>query len=453
MNRTFANTNIAHTVGNMTAFMREFIKNMFGDKYFRHIHVASRLAYREQKREENSDYEFIKNKPPILIIRPKVEIYNDDIFGAYSRLMTNYDDMSQVSDCSNMMPFYTDKVKGCAINYLMNRIRVYFDCTVRVETEYEQINMYHYIRTRYMNERPYWVNTSLEFPIPRDMIEYVAHMSGVPITGDNGTVKDFLDYMNTHSNKYITMKKNNASSQYDFFMYYPLTVEYIFTDFSKEDPSKHNWATDYADISFTIATEFNAVGLFEFTAKNAAKELGMDLSIKTNTDDAITIIPYFTISNLFEHTKCDNGFVMYASQIFDVEPQADGSAPPYDILDMSPLFEKTNIKDIIVYHNEQGIPNDILLQFIVMKNNEQLHEVVVKDNTNEGDFEINWDDLSLKIYNIDVGATYRLVIYLNNLYIQQLGDNYNNTISSYEQPVSNHDKRGRTTHDDEQGIK
>lgn len=444
MNKTIVNSSIAHTVGNVTTLFTEFLKSVFPKNYFRHIHVNNRMAYREQKKEENSDYEFIKKNKPILIIRPKVEVFNPDIFMTYSLFTTNLYGIEITNKAGNFMPFYLDKDKGCGISYLMNRIRVIFDCTILVDTEFEQINQYSFFYNYFTPDYVYRMNTALEVYIPPGLIELVSAYSGVPIKDpDTNTTKKFLDYMMAHCNKYVTYKERTSSSTNDFFMFYPLSIDYVFTDISKDDPNKKSWAVNSCAINFTLTTEFNTVGIYNFTTTRTDAEIGMDMNITTKTNDIVNIIPYFTIGNLFDTVKSDNGFQLFYTQAFETDPDKKDKA---DTLDLTGIFEDTNSKDIITYHNKNGIPNSVFIQFIIMKNNDKLVETT--------DYTIDWDNMSITVLKSDPDVTYRLVIFINNLYVNELMDNLNNMNMSYEQQVGKtSDKTIRTRSDNEIGVK
>lgn len=444
MNKTIVNSSIAHTVGNVTTLFTEFLKSVFPKNYFRHIHVNNRMAYREQKKEENSDYEFIKKNKPVLIIRPKVEVFNPDIFMTYSLFTTNLYGVEITNKAGNFMPFYLDKDKGCGISYLMNRIRVIFDCTILVDTEFEQINQYSFFYNYFTPDYVYRMNTALEVYIPPGLIELVSAYSGVPIKDpDTNTTKKFLDYMMAHCNKYVTYKERTSSSTNDFFMFYPLSIDYVFTDISKDDPNKKSWAVNSCAINFTLTTEFNTVGIYNFTTTRTDAEIGMDMNITTKTNDIVNIIPYFTIGNLFDTVKSDNGFQLFYTQAFETDPDKKDKA---DTLDLTGIFEDTNSKDIITYHNKNGIPNSVFIQFIIMKNNDKLVETT--------DYTIDWDNMSITVLKSDPDVTYRLVIFINNLYVNELMDNLNNMNMSYEQQVGKtSDKTIRTRSDNEIGVK
>lgn len=425
MQKTIVNGSIAHTVGNVTTLMTEYLKSLFPDNYFRHIHTNTRMVYREQKREENSDYEFIKKNKPILVIRPRVDIANEDIAFSHSLLIENQYGFDIKNGYGNFQPFFYDKENGIRINYLMGRIRVAFDCTLMVDTEFEQINQYFYMLQRFVPDRVYRMHTALEVYIPPSIMELVSVYSGVPIVDeDTGLVKPFLDYMMTHSNKYITFKERTSSSTRDFFMYYPLNIDYVFTDFSKEDPSKKNWVSYSCNINFSVTCEFNTVSIYNFLTSNMTKIIGSDVTLKPEHGDGINIIPYFTIGNLFDKTTLDNGFEMFYTQAFETDLT---KADKPDTLELAELLERTNIKEILEWHKKQGVPNTVFLQFIIMENNEKL--------TVNKDYTIDWDNFSITILKSNPDKTYRLAIFLNNLYVNQFMENFNAMSNTYEQQV------------------
>lgn len=450
MNKTTVNSSLAHTVGNVTSLFTQFIKGWFPKDYFKHTHINSRMAYREQKREENSDYEFIKKNKPILIIRPRVDLDNTDIFLTYSLFTTNAFGMDFRGATSNFMPFFLDRDKGISISYMMKRIRVVFDVTIMVDTEFEQINQYAYLLTRLQPERIYRMNTSLEYYIPPSIMELASAYSGVPIR-DNDTrmTKPFLDYIMAHANKYITLKERTSSSTLDFFLYYPLAIDWVVTDVSKDEPNKKSWASYSCNINFTLTAEFNTVAMYEFmTNQYAKKQMGYQVDIggadkRNDRKDGINIIPYFTIPDLFSYTKLENGFELLYTQAFETDPEMEGQE---DKLDIAPIFSNTNAKDIIEWHNKAGINNKVFLDFIIMRDNDKLVE--------GEDYTIDLDKMELVINKAKADSTYHISVFINNSYTQTLLENYNEISNSYEPTVGRvTDKTIVTKKDAEKGIK
>ena len=450
MNKAVSNISIAHTMGNVTSLITQFIKGWFPKDYFKHTHINTRMAYREQKREENSDYEFIKKNRPILVIRPRLDADNTDIFMTYSFFTTNIYDMQFRGAASNFMPFFLDRDKGISLSYLMSRIRVIFDVTIMVDTEMEQLNQYFYLLTRVVPEQIYHMNTSLEVLIPGSLIELISAYSGVPIKdNDHGTTREFLKYMTDHSNKYVTLKERPSTSTMDFFMYYPLTVEWVMSDLNRDEPNKKSWAVYTSNINFTITTEFNTAAIYEFlTTDNKPIERGYIVDIggadkRNDRRDGINIIPYFTIPNLFSMTKLENGFELLYTQAFETDPLCEAKE---DTLDIKPIFENTNAIDIIKWHNKAGIDNKVFLDFIVMKDNDKLIEGT--------DYIIDLNEMKLTILESHADATYHISVFINNGYTNTLMENYNEITSSNEPPVGRvTDKTIVTKHEAEKGIK
>lgn len=447
MHKTVANSSIAHTVGNVTSLFTEFIKSLFPDNYFRHTHINTRMAYREQKREENSTYEFIKKTRPILIIRPRIDLNNTDIFLSYSLFTSNMYGKDFQGSSFNFQPVFRDRDARCQLSYLMNRIRVIFDVTIMLDTEYEQMNQYSYLLNLFVQERPYRMDTALEIYMPGSLVELISAYSGNPIfDNDTGTVKPFLDYMMAHSNKYITFKERSGSSTKDFFLFYPCSIDYVISDITKDDPNKKSWASYSCNINFTLSTEFNTIGIYEFLTLQEKKEIVIDFNLGSkdvHSGDGINIIPQFTIGNLFDKIQMENGYEMFYSQSFETDPNLVGQT---DILEIGGVFEKSNAKDIIEWHNKNGIPNTVFIQFIIMRNNEKLVE--------GKDFTVDWNNLTINILDSDPDKTYRLNIFLNNLYINQLMENFNSISSTYEEQVGRiTDKTINIKRDNEIGIK
>ena len=448
MNKTTVNSSLAHTVGNVTSLFTQFVKGWFPKDYFKHTHINTRMAYREQKREENSNYEFIKKNRPIIVIRPRVDLDNTDIFLTYSLLTTNAFGMD-FRGTPNFLPFFMDRDKAISLSYMMKRIRVVFDVTIMVDTEFEQINQYFYLLTRVVPERVYRMNTSLEYYIPPSLVELISAYSGVPIKdNDSGTTREFLSYIMAHANKYVTLKERPSSSTLDFFMYYPLAIDWVVTDISKDEPNKKSWAVYTSNINFTLTAEFNAVAMYEFmTLKKEPPEVGFQVDIGSNHPrdraEGINIIPYFTIPNLFTSTTLPNGFELLYTQSFETDPGLENQE---DTLDIEPIFRNTNAKDIIDWHNKAGINNSVFLDFIVMRDNDKL--------VSGEDYRIDLEKMMLYIKEAKADATYHISVFVNNGYVQNLMENYNEITSSNEPPVGRvTDKTIITKKDSEIGIK
>ena len=167
MNQAVVNSSLAHTVGNVTFQMTEFIKSIFTPNFFRHTHISSRMAYREFKINENrQEAAFIKKNRPILIIRPHLEI-NDDIFMSGSMFTRLYNGATNYSkDYGQFLPLFRDDVNDISLSYFMNRVRVVLQVTMMFDTAYQQINVFNSIHNRFNENQIYWVHTAFRMLCP-----------------------------------------------------------------------------------------------------------------------------------------------------------------------------------------------------------------------------------------------------------------------------------------------
>ena len=296
----------------------------------------------------------------------------------------------------------------------MNRIRVPIGITMMFDTECQQRNVFSYLLNMFNDGQVYRMNTALEVYVPQYCIDTISEISGVPIRNQAGTVRDFLNYLTMNSNKNFTFKENTANSKEAFFLYYPLTMEYVFTDFNADELVRKGDVSDNATISFTLNTEFNTVGMYQISTERDDVKLKANAVVDFNSTDGIQVLPHFTVTNLFDEVD-KNGWKMFYSNMFEV----DGDLPPKepDILDLSSVFKESSLQEVLDYHEKHGISNDILFNFIIMKNNTRLN-----NNRSVGklDYVTDLPNQRILIYNKNSSSTYRIVIYVNNLYINQL---------------------------------
>ncbi|WP_171567730.1 hypothetical protein, partial [Brevibacillus sp. MCWH] len=164
----------AHTFGNVTAFVTEYIKNLFPKNYFNTVNISSTMAYRHFSVFETKNKNFIKKKKPMLIVRPRVDIMNNDVFMNGTLLTTRITDNFYDRDFGNLQPFIEDNKRGLHVRYLLNRIKMFFDVTIIVETQMEQLNNAMYFKNRVRQNLPFYIDTYLENNVPREIIMFIS---------------------------------------------------------------------------------------------------------------------------------------------------------------------------------------------------------------------------------------------------------------------------------------
>lgn len=391
---------IAHTFGNMTSFMTEFIRGMFQQNYFKFTNISTTIAYRYFNMFDNTNKEFIKRKKPMLIIRPRVDFNDRDVFlnGTFltSRITDNY---STDLDFGNLQPMFSDLDNNIKLSYLLNRIKMYFDVTMVFESQMEQMNQMLYLKNRIKEDHPSMIHTALENNIPRVLMESIAKDVGIDI---NNT-REFLDYMNSKSFYPITYKLKNSTGNDEFFRYYPVEVDTMFTNLNMDDGSKKGMVSDTYNITFTVSTEFFVAGMYYYFTANKQVIDEIQFSFK---NESKTIIPFFTISNLMDVTV-PPGWTIYDSPMFKV---SHTGVP--DTLEIGDLLN-TSINSVIDYHTENGIPYSRFINIVVMRDNARL-------NPENGDYSMDFENRVLTINRTNTVSTYRMIILINVLYVNEL---------------------------------
>lgn len=404
--KCLAAPSLAHTVGNVTFKFTKFLKEMFGNHYYKNVHLDTRMAYTEFAINTNKEF-FHKNKP-LLAIKPVIDITNEDIFLTHSLMTTNmYGQSMQGGTSFNFNPFFRDIKRGNGIGYMLDRIRVVFGVTIQVDTVIEQMNIFNTLNALYVQERPYYMRTAIEIQIPHQFMQMVSIDSGVPIYDESGSVEKFLKFINSNTCKPVTFQMKNSTGHEEFFMYYPLNIEYTFADFNIGDVDKKGFASNGCDITFSITTEFNTASLFEYIPANGSNVIkNEDIQVEADFTKQQMMVPIFTYADMFTATNKE-GWKFFTSRMYKVEENV-----LEDKFDISQIFESTNIKDIVEYHNQNGIDNKIFFDLKVLMIDKYLEEGT--------DFQFDFKTLTLITKRMNKYVTYRFVIYINNEYVNDL---------------------------------
>ena len=83
----------------------------------------------------------------------------------------------------------------------------------------------------------------------------------------------------------------------------------------------------------------------------------------------------------------------------------------YDYMDFGQLLN-TSLNDMYTYHKEKGIPFSTFINIKIMKDNKMLKIV--------DEYDIDWETKTVITKNVNMASTYRLIIYVNTLYINNL---------------------------------
>jgi hypothetical protein len=388
----------AHTIGNVSAFIMEMVKGFYPPGFFNVTNITDTIAYRYLNGMDDSNDKHQKVKNPKLTIQPRIDITEGDVFlkGTFltSRITDNYMEVDE----GNLQPFFEDKERGNYIKFLMNRMSINFDVTMLFDTQMEQINQGFFLRNRVRQDHPFFVNTALESNISLAIVRLLAKEKGI----DTKDRQAILTYLNDHANLPVTYKLKNSTGNDEFFRFHPEQLDITFTNLSLGSGNRRGQVSDSWPLTFTITVEFNTPALYYYYTEN--RQIFDEFQGDIVTDQGKSVIPFFTIPNLFD-VQLPEGWEMYRHPMFKVSSQDQS-----DSLSLEGLLEDRMI-EVIQYHKEHNIPIANAIGVTVLKNNAKL--------TPE-DYILDYDLFQVTILKGDMDATYRLIMYINTRYINNL---------------------------------
>lgn len=413
MRYSMAAASMAHTYGNIANFANQWLLSLFPPNYFKTDYINSTIAYRDFATYNNNRKEFIKKQKPMLLLRPRIEIDIQDELPINQTYLANriFDINNDDIETGNLQNFFFDKDNKRQIQFLMNALRINFDVTIVVETQMEQINLVHYFKNRVRQGYEMTVLANLESFISRDIMYLLAKDAGfedVFTTSEESRIGEFLTYVNRHSMYPVTLKYKNASGRHEFFRYHTSHVNMAITGLSIDDPGKKNQVTDECLINFTLRCDFNTAGLYVYLSNNDTvfEEFERENLHLTDIFRETSMISVVTPQKVYNRTL-PNGWQIFTTPAFDI----DTDERPYP-LDFSVLLN-TSLNEAVRYHRKHGIPLTTFMDIEVIKNNRTM-----KPENKE--YEIDWDNLTIYVYNCNINVEYRFILSVNTLYLNEL---------------------------------
>jgi hypothetical protein len=410
-----ASASMAHTYGNITTFVNHWLLDLFPKNYFKTNYINSTIAYRDFATYNNNRKEFIKKQKPMLLIRPRIEIDTQDELPINQTYLANriYDVMNDDIDTGNLQTFFDDRDNKRYIQFLLNSLRIVYDVSIVVETLMEQINLVHYFKNRVRQGYDMTVIAYLESFISRDIMYLLAKDAGFEDVflknpeERKHTMGDFLSYVNNNSLYPVTVKYKNSSGRHEFFRFHPTYVNMAITNLSIDEPSKKNQVVEESVISFSLRCDFNTAGMYLYLSNNDAifepdvNTPSMDNPVK---DD---MVPIVTPQNIYSNRTLPNGWQIFTTPAFNI----DSDERPYP-LDFSVLLN-TSLNEAVNYHIKNGIPLTTFMDIEILKNNRSME-------LEKGEYEIDWNNLTVYIHNCDIVQEYRFILSVNTLYLNEL---------------------------------
>lgn len=398
----------SHTYGNVSSSIKEITKSLFPQNFFNYIHISTELLSKEMKTDRvNSDIEFSKKSTPIFTINPIfTSVSEEDKFLGGTILVSGNSKFNSNISRLSLMRLFESKKNDIALSFMMNRDRLIFEMNIFLGTEMTQLDIYNNLKNYVDWNIPTLIESSLESMIPRSMIEYIGKLINIDIN-DTSKTGIILDYLNSNSVYPITYKMRNSSSRDEFFMYFNSSLLITFSDLEISEGSKKGMVGDSYPITFRATVDFNLPGAYYLIGdiNRQPKDLSIDLFV--NDSYQKEFIPIFTINNLFNNVKSSNeNFKLYSTCLFKTETENDGKD---DELPIELMIKTNETKKVIKQHIANSIPVNCFLEIVLLKDNKKCEY--------KKDWSIDWNTFTLTIINSDSSATYRIILFVDNLYL------------------------------------
>lgn len=406
MSVSMYNSSITHTFGNVACVAMDYIKDYFSQNYFKTVHMSTKMSHR-QLNIFRSKKEFWRNEKPMLIMRPRIEMDDSSKF-FYGSVMNSRILSSKLdTEFSNTVPLLEDKGYGVMFRFNWNRLKIYYDVSIVVGSYNEQLNLVHALQNNMVPNVPFYIPTCLESYMPRAMMDNVRNHLKIP----ESEISDVLYFMNTYSKTPINYKFKNGSGNSEYFMLYPTNIETIVSDFSIDDGDGKGLIKDSYTISFSMSTEFNAVGNWYLFLKDGSPRYDIiptESELAESGYDLGNIIPIHSIPLSYD-LHLEPGWAVFNDMspmyfIKDEIPKGE-----CDITDISQIIQKP-IRKVINHQLGMNIPLDTMIRFKCFKNRKEMPY-------GKRGYEIDLENLTIKTYDCDPDATYRLFIIVNNFAI------------------------------------
>jgi hypothetical protein len=392
-------SSISHTYGNALGFIQGLVLDLFPENTFKTIHVNSTIAHRQIR---STHQEYLKKSKPMIIFRPRIGTRDDDKFLKGTELIERQDGKYRTWGGTNLQNFFHDPDHDLVIKYKLNRVVMNVDVICIFSTLIQQLDYYHYLDNRIQFDNPYQLETCFENYIPQEMLKVLSDNAGIPLYDDNGNTKEFVEYMNGHSQYPITYKLQGSTRSREFYRYYPLRVDTTFSDLDKDEGDRAGNVMDAYRLNFTVRMEFNTAGFYYLFGENL-----YDLKIppKEYNDDSTCSIIYTDVL-LPEDLQLQHGWILYNRASYKM----DGDNPN-EIVDMKQLLNNS-IMAAIKYHRDNGLPLFDLIDLKVRRQGKLINQGT--------DYLMDWDRLKFQFINQNTNFTYSFTINVNQEYINDL---------------------------------
>ena len=403
-----SSSSVSHTYGNVACVIMNYIQSYFDEEFFKTKHISTKLSSK-QLNVYMAKKEFWKNKKPMLIMRPRIELDDSSRWYYGSAMMSHMTNSKTNVDFADRVTMLDNPEFGTKMKFTWNRLKILFDVAIVVESYNEQIDIGHSLKNQIIPDTPYYLNTPLESYIPNNLIYKLADHLGI----QRNDLPEILYYLNTYAGVPITYKLKNGSGNNEFFMLYNTNIEIIASEITIDDGESTGMVQDTYTISFSISAEFNGVGTWYLFLKNSNPEF-ITVPTGQNSSSEDRIIPITSIPLKYD-LKLTPGWEIYSCPCFFV------TEPEDDRTDLSSQIS-TSVFNLIKMTMKSGMTlNDTMVRFECFKDTRRLKigegfDIDIKEDPGKPD----GMRIDVVVHDCTPHITYRLFILVNNFVVNNI---------------------------------
>lgn len=389
------NTSASHTYGNVLSVVEKYLLDSFPKNLFKTVTASTTLA---SKQVDHLPHQLLKKEVPIMVLIPRIVFGQDDRFLSHTLVNEVKTKTSSFWGNGSLIELAKDTKRHVYINGQFNRCVMYVDVVLSFNTYSEQVNWMSYMYNMFPIGHNHFIKAPLELYIPENFCELVSNVAKVPIHDENGSVQNFLSFMNGMFYHPITYKLKGGSNSDEFFMYYIADIDTTIQPPEAGPGIKDGQIKRNFDISFTIKCEFNTIGYFMLNAPSIKKPIMIDAPV-----DDMAIVPIFSDVINLDDFNLPIGWSIYGWPIFKLKPEENS-------ISLDPILNQS-LKSVIDYHLRFSIPMEKFINIQFRENGEIINNEL---------FYIDWHERKLHLLQPNIHKTYRLIItvsadYINNL--------------------------------------
>ena len=239
----------------LLGIVRNYVEELFPKGFFNDVFIRnSAFAVTSRKNLDDDDRMVISR--PSLAMQMNYDIQPGSTNGdAY--LFNNRMVRRAAHDFKHMYTkIINDTLDNIYISSMPERNKNVFDIALYLNSEFQAINTFGYLRAELGVERPFFINKRvIEIPMPSSLMGSIAAAKKYNVLVPT-ELQAFAEYMESSSEGTITYKVHKSSGRYMFFYKYPCNILIKMTNLDVPDKEVENKSQLKGITRFTLEVEY-----------------------------------------------------------------------------------------------------------------------------------------------------------------------------------------------------